>query len=482
MSELPPIDFASLFAGSPNPYVVMDRDLTIVWMNDAYLAATLRRAEDILGKRMFEAFPSDPGSESHQLLSQSFDRVLRTGERDEIALIRYDIANAAGEMEVRYWSATHTPVKDSAGGLAFILQHTVDVTELHSLRRSRDEAGLVQRADAIQARNRDLAEERDRFRRMFEQAPGFVAVVGGSRHVFLMANAAYHRLVGERDLMGKAAADALPEVVEQGFIDLLDRVRAEGKVYVGEREPIMLRSEGSEALSRRYLTFVYQPIFDAGSVTAIFVQGYDVTDEVEASEAQKLLINELNHRVKNTLAIVQGLAAQSFRNIDAAADGLKALDARLNALAAAHSLLTERNWEAARLKDTIRSAVQATLGSEADRVTLVGPALSLPPQTTVSLAMLVHELSTNALKYGALANAEGKIDVRWQVTGEPGKRRLEIDWRESGGPPVVQPARRGFGTRLIERGLSAEGSAKTSIDFHPLGLHCTVVTNIGENG
>jgi PAS domain S-box-containing protein len=480
MSELPPIDFASLFAGSPNPYVVVDRHLTIAWMNDAYLSATMRRREDIIGKTMFEAFPSAPESESFRLLNDSLARVLRTGERDEIALIRYDIANQRGELEPRYWSATHTPVNDAAGNAAYILQHTVDVTELHSLRRSRDEAGVVKRADAIQARNRDLAEERDRFRRMFEQAPGFVAVVGGPRHVFLMANAAYRRLIGERELIGKPVADAVPEVVEQGFIELLDRVREEGKVYVGEREPLMLRSENSDALNRRYLTFVYQPIFDAGQVTAIFVQGYDVTDEVEASDAQKLLINELNHRVKNTLAIVQGLAAQSFRNLEGADEGLAALDARLNALAAAHSLLTESNWEAARVENTIAGAIQATVGSEAHRVSLAGPSLSLPPQTTVSLAMLVHELSTNALKYGALSNDSGTVAVEWQVKEEAESRQLQIDWRESGGPPVEAPTRRGFGTRLIERGLSTEGAARASIEFDPGGLRCTVTIRIGK--
>jgi PAS domain S-box-containing protein len=480
MSDLQPIDFNSLFARSPNPYVVLDRGLSIVWMNDAYLAVTMRRREDLVGRLMFEAFPSDPASESFRLLDQSLARVLRTGQPDEIALIRYDIANAAGEMETRYWSATHTPVTDGEGNAAYILQHTVDVTELHGLRRLRDEVGLVQRADAIQARNRDLAEERDRFRRMFEQAPGFVAVVGGPRHVFLMANAAYRRLVGDRELIGRSVAEALPEVVEQGFVDLLDRVRTEGKVYLGDRERLLLRTEGSDTLSRRYLTFIYQPIFDNGEVTAIFVQGHDVTDEVEASEAQTLLINELNHRVKNTLSIVQGLAAQSFRKLDGAPEALGAFDARLNALAAAHSLLTARSWEAARLEDTIRSAATATLGTEADRVALSGPDLSLPPQTTVSLAMLVHELSTNALKYGALSNAEGKVAVTWTVTGEAPTRTLTIEWRESGGPPVEAPTRRGFGTRLIQRGLSTEAENAATIAFDRDGLRCTVVTRIEE--
>ena len=473
MSGMPPIDFASLFARSPNPYVVLDRDLTIVWMNDAYLSATMREREDITGQPMFEAFPSDPDSESHRLLQASFKRVLRTGEPDELALIRYDIRNAAGEMEERYWSATHTPLEDDAGKVRYILQHTVDVTELHGLRRLRDEMGVVQRAGAIQALNRDLAEERDRFRAFFEQAPGFVAVVGGPAHVFLMANAAYHRLVGGRDIIGRPVADALPEVVDQGFVTLLDRVRTEGKTYLGERVEVMLRAEG-EDLARRYVNFAYQPIMDKGEVTAIFVQGHDVTDEVAAAESQKLLINELNHRVKNTLAIVQGLAAQSFRKLDGAQEAMAAFDARLHALAAAHSLLTARNWEAALLGDTIRSAVEATAGLDVSRFSFAGPDLTLAPQTGVSLAMIMHELCTNAIKYGALSTPEGTVSIEWELETSGGSSAVRVEWRESGGPPAAPPARRGFGTRLIERGLSAEGRNSVALEFPPEGVRCVL--------
>jgi PAS domain S-box-containing protein len=478
VSEVPPLDFASLFARSPNPYVVVDRDLTIVWMNDAYLGATMRSRADITGRSMFEAFPSDPDSDSHRLLRASFDRVLRSGETDELALIRYDIVNAAGEMDERYWSATHTPLTGDNGEVAYILQHTVDVTELHDLRRLRDEVGLVQRADAIQAQNRDLAEERDRFRAFFEQAPGFVAVVGGPGHVFLMANAAYRRLVGGRDILGKPVAQALPEVVDQGFVELLDRVRSSGKTYLGERAELMLRSEGPGELSRRFLTFAYQPIMDKGEVTAIFVQGHDVTEEVAAAEAQKLLINELNHRVKNTLAIVQGLAAQSFCKMDGAQEAMSAFHARLHALAAAHSLLTDRNWEAAQLADTVRAAVEATVGLDVDRFSIAGPDLTLSPQTGVSLAMIVHELCTNAIKYGALSSPGGRVSIAWRAETSGAHAAVHLEWREEGGPPVVVPTRRGFGTRLIERGLSAEGRNSVALDFHPDGVRCVFIMRI----
>src|SRR4051794_17486600 len=120
------LDFEALFGASPNPYVLMAPDFTIVTMNDAYLAVTMRKRDEIAGMPMFEAFPSDPESDSYQSLYNSLERVLRTGKRDEIALIRYDIATPSGGYEERYWSATHTPLFDEIGQVAFILQHTVD--------------------------------------------------------------------------------------------------------------------------------------------------------------------------------------------------------------------------------------------------------------------------------------------------------------------------------------------------------------------
>src|SRR5689334_22318988 len=124
------INFEALFGASPNPYVLLAPDLSMVAMNDAYLSATLRKRDDLIGKKMFEAFPSDPASDSYQLLNASLARAFETGLPDEIALIRYDIPLPSGEIEKRYWSATHTPMLDENGTVAFVMQHTVDVTEL----------------------------------------------------------------------------------------------------------------------------------------------------------------------------------------------------------------------------------------------------------------------------------------------------------------------------------------------------------------
>jgi len=461
-------------ATSPNPYVLLDRDLVIVWMNDAYLRVTMRAKDEILGRRMFDAFPSDPESESHRLLHRSFNRVLASGEPDEIALIRYDIRKPDGAMERLYWSATHVPLCDSAGRVTYILQHTVNVTELHNLRRERDEIGIMKRAQAVQARNSDLAEEGERLRALFEQAPGFVAVLSGPEHRFVLANRAYGTLIGGRDVVGKTVAEALPEVVEQGFVALLDRVYAAGRAYIGERAKVELVRDGGSDAATRYLDFVYQPILDtSGQVTGILVQGHDVTQGVEAEDRQRLLINELNHRVKNTLSIVQGLATQSFRRIEGSGTAQHTFNARLSALAGAHSLLTDRDWKAGRLADILRKSIEATAGQDANRVQLDGPDVMLPPQLALSLTMIVHELSTNAIKYGSLSQPEGSVCVRWFTDEQADGRRVKIAWTERGGPPVQPPTRQGFGTRLIERGLSGE-TGRAVIDYAPEGLRCSI--------
>jgi two-component sensor histidine kinase len=486
LARPPSIDFEALFDASPNPYVLLAPDLTIVAMNEAYLAATMREREDIVGRSMFEAFPSDPDSDSRQLLHNSFERVVRTGEKDEIALIRYDIELPSGEYEERYWSATHTPLLD-AGRVAFILQHTVDVTELHRLRtiaaeaghHAREETGVFQRANAVQEANQTLAQETHRLRSLFEQAPGFTAVVAATDLRFQLANAAYRRLVSGRDVVGKTVAEALPEVVDQGFLTLLEQVRSTGEPYIGRGATVMLEAEGGGPLEERFLDFIYQPISIGGEVTGVFVQGHDVTVQRRAEEHQKLLINELNHRVKNTLSIVQALAMQSFNDRTEPAAARQTFDARLNALSAAHNLLTMENWESAGLLETIEASVAATAGANASRVSMRGPDILLAPQTAVSLAMAIHELCTNAIKYGALSNEKGTVDVQWTTSpGADGLVDVAIEWTEEGGPAVTAPSRRGFGTRLIERGLSAELRSEVTLDFRETGLKCTILAKL----
>ena len=469
------IDFEALFAQSPNPYVVLDDQLRLVWMNDAYLQMIKRERNEILGREIFDVFPSLPHSEGHKQLENSFRKVLATGERNDLALVRYDITKPDGTIEARYWSATHTPLLNKRGAVTHILQYTVDVTELHSLHTLRDEAGILERANAVQARNLNLAEETHQFKALFEQAPGFIAILDGPTHEFRMANASFRHLVGGCDLIGLTVTEALPEMIDQGFVKLLDRVWASAVPYVGHRVKVFFQSDENGELEERFLDFIFQPITGSeGEVIGTFVQGQDISEQVQTENRQTLLMNELNHRVKNTLAIVQGLAMQSFRQLPGSEGPRSTFNARLAALAGAHDLLTLSNWTTAGFVSTIQNAAEASAGADAERLTLEGPDFMLPPQAAVSLAMIIHELCTNAVKYGSLSVPDGRVMLSWTLDDSGNHRQISLRWLESGGPPVQAPAKKGFGSRLISHGFSTERTGKVEMHFHPSGLECIV--------
>ncbi|MEA3066276.1 MAG: hypothetical protein QOJ27_2737 [Sphingomonadales bacterium] len=195
----------------------------------------------------------------------------------------------------------------------------------------------------------------------------------------------------------------------------------------------------------------------------------DIHERKVAEEHQRLLINELNHRVKNTLASVQAIAFQTLKGEVPLAEARARFEARLMALSAAHNLLTEENWGGASLERVAKDSLEH-LGGESSRFDVTGEPLRLAPRAALALAMALHELGTNAAKYGALAADGGRVAIAWTTDGE----RLHLEWRESGGPPVAEPARRGFGSRLIERGLEADLGGVAALHFEPAGLRCEI--------
>jgi two-component sensor histidine kinase len=205
-----------------------------------------------------------------------------------------------------------------------------------------------------------------------------------------------------------------------------------------------------------------------------------------AARRQAILLHELNHRVKNTLATVQGIAAQTLRTDRKMEAARSAFLARLLALAKTHDLLTATNWAGS----SVREVVLAELLPFRDearpgRVKVDGPEVGLTPNATVALGMAVHELVTNAVKYGALSVPGGSVEVAWCVPAprEPGiaARRLHLAWTEMGGPPVVPPSRRGFGSRLIERGLARELGGTTRIEFAREGVRCAMDLSLADH-
>lgn len=197
----------------------------------------------------------------------------------------------------------------------------------------------------------------------------------------------------------------------------------------------------------------------------------DVTARHQAEERRRLLVAELNHRVKNTLATVQSLARQTAHAAVTTGDFTAAFEGRLLALARAHDLLTREDWRGAAVTDVARAALAAHLAS--GRVSLTGPALRVGPREAVALAMALGELATNAVKHGALSAEGGRAAVSWRTDAERGGGVLA--WEEGGGPPVAgPPARRGFGLRLLVQGLRQDLRAAAELDFAPSGLRCAI--------
>jgi two-component sensor histidine kinase len=199
-------------------------------------------------------------------------------------------------------------------------------------------------------------------------------------------------------------------------------------------------------------------------------------EELRAHQRQQLMINELNHRVKNTLFTVQSLARQSLGR-PADTPGLHAFNERIMALARAHDLLTQSVWEGAALKEILEETLEPYL----DRTVLAGPPVALTPNAALALSMVFHELGTNAVKYGALSLPEGSVTVVWHV--DPGAlHRLTLHWEERGGPTVSPPARQGFGSRLIAASLKSDLAGEARIDYRPSGLVCVLTLSLPPTG
>ncbi|WP_420410399.1 sensor histidine kinase [Hoeflea sp.] len=469
------MDFGEMFDALPSPHMVLDRNHCYVAVNKAYEQVVMRGRDELIGRNLFDLFPND--GESGRRLRDSFNRVIETGESDTLAYIPYDIPRPpelGGGMEQRYWTAVHTPVPGK-GGDRYVMQNTVDVTDIVRLRQAaslpfrRAETQLLERAREAEEQHKALMSESAEFRRLFQLAPGFFAVLSGPDHVFTFANDAYMRLVGERQLMGRTVREALPEVGEQGIVELLDQVYRTGNQYQAEAMRVMIRNPDGGKLEETYLDFSYDAIRDTeGKITGIFVQGSDRSEDVKRQHRQRLLLAELNHRVKNTLASVQSIVSQTLRSAPDPATARKNIGARLAALSKAHNLLSAQEWSSTDLAEIIGQEVAVF---DPERISLDGPRFTLSPKASISLAMLVHELATNAVKYGALSSDTGNVAITWR---EEPDGVLKLAWQETGGPSAFPPDGKGFGTRLIESIVSGEFGGAFEPSYREQGFSCIV--------
>jgi PAS domain S-box-containing protein len=296
---------------------------------------------------------------------------------------------------------------------------------------------------------------------------------GAAGNPIIFANDAFLHLTGyaREEVLGqpfnfilahRADADALAKI-ESEFHSDAD----------GSPEVLYRRKDGTEFWAALFINSVRD---EAGNVVQHFASFVDLTKHREEEAKSRMLIDELNHRVKNTLSTVQSIVWQALRTLTDPKVIQGAIESRLHALSRSHDLLTRENWKSAGLHDLIEDALApfGTTNGRAERIVINGPNIRFPPPSALALSIAFNELATNAVKYGALSNETGSILIEWTVEAAPAGNRLVLHWRESNGPKLVLPATKGFGSRVIESGLSHELGGNVELDYQADGLVCSM--------
>ncbi len=336
-----------------------------------------------------------------------------------------------------------TPLFDPAGRLTGGINMLVDITERQHIDEMKEHFSAIVASsdDAIISKNLDgiIRSWNQGAERVF----GYTPEEAIGRHVSILI-----------------PADRLDE--EPGIIERIRR-----GIRIHHYETKRQRKDGSLI----DISLTVSPIKNSrGDVIGASKIARDITERKRAEETKELLLQEIKHRVKNTLGTVQAIASQTFR--DAPPQEREAFTARLRALSAAHDLLTQRDFDQVSARQMTARALAPFQENRAERIHMRGDDIILNANQGLLLAMAIHELATNAVKYGALCNETGEVHVDWQI-GEESGRRLVFHWRESGGPPVTLPSRKGFGSMLLERALQQEQGG-SRITYAPTGVHCTL--------
>jgi PAS domain S-box-containing protein len=281
-------------------------------------------------------------------------------------------------------------------------------------------------------------------------------------------NKGAERLFGyiAEEIVGKPITTIIPPDRQHEEPVILERLRQ------GERiehyETIRQRKDGSLI----EISLTVSPIKNAeGRIIGASKVARDITERRRAEETRELLLNELQHRARNTLGTVQAIAAQTFR--DAPDEQRQSFSGRIEALARVQNVLTRNNWTCAAVGDVVENALAPFRELKREAFQMEGPDASLSASNSLLLAMILHELGTNAVKYGALSNSEGYVSVTWALFDAEHGARLSLHWRELNGPPVEPPSRKGFGSTLIEGVLQGE-NGRAQMEFAPSGLTCTL--------
>ena len=455
-----PDPFASAVRATRMPMLITDPrlpDNVIVFVNDAFTKLTGYERKEIIGRNC--RFLQGPETD--------MDDVKRV--RDAISArvpIEIDLLNYKKDGE-HFWNRLLvSPVFADDGQLLYYFASQFDVTlereRLVNLQRDRDglEAEVGRRIEELRA-----SEARLQF------------ALDAGRLGSWSINLDTQRLTASdecKKICGRAPSDPLTFEELRNSVHPDDRQIQADAIERAVRERSLLDVEyrlHTPAGELRWVQIRGQASYRADGTPLMLVgTTQDVSNRRRADEHRTLLANELSHRVKNILASLQAIVAQTMRRATSVEEAGKTLEARIQAMAAAHDLLISERFESASLRSLIDRTL-APFGVEDNRrFRIVGQDLYLPPRLVVAFALALHELATNATKYGALSTADGVVDLVWQVNHDPHPHSLHLTWRETGGPPVAPPSRTSFGTQLIQRVLAHEISGSAEVAYLPEGV------------
>lgn len=434
---------------SPLPSVLLWGRNGVIIYNDRYAVFAGKRHPQLLGSKVLEGWLEVAGFKA-EVLQVGLAGGTLSFRDEELTLYRNNVP------EQVFMDLNAAPVLGDDGQPAGVLAIVLETTT-----RVQAERQLAEHAETVAQANKRLS-----------------ALVSAT------SDAMYRMSPDWREMRALQGMDFLADTVSPSIAwtddylfpedqphiwAAIEEAKREGKPF--QLEHRVRRADGTAGWT---LSRAVPVTDDKGEIIEWFGAASDVTARKEGEEHLRLVVNELNHRVKNTLTMIQGIATQTFRGAEDLEEAREKFTARLKALANANDVMTDRKWDSASIRDVVGSVIGAYCEAEPQRCEVSGPLIRLSPKRAISFSMALHELATNAVKYGAWSGDHGKVAITWAIGEGEGGQRLKLQWRESGGPPVAPPARRGFGSRLIERGLAAELGGEAKLLFEPSGLTCVL--------
>ena len=426
-----------LYECSPIGLAVIGRDYRLQRIND-FIADIKRRSRDeCLGRPLFELLP-----EIEAVAEPLFKGILSGS--GAVRGVEFQTDRAGGGRTIS-WAAHFYPIAEDSKGISGIGIILEDITEEQVHQR-----GLARLAAIVYAANDAM----------------FSTSLSGVIMNWNPAAEAIFQYTPD-EAAGKPFSMLFPDG-QDGECQALLRDAAKGE---SARLDTELCRKDATPIS---VSLSIAPIKGGDETIAVSVTIEDITERKRFEERQLLMNRELAHRVKNSLAVIQAMARHTLRSSPTPQAFTTSFEGRLQAMSTSHNLLTASQWEGAELSELVREQLAPSVVG-ANRLKMSGPSVKLPPGIATSLGLVLHELSTNAAKYGALSVPAGKVEISWIVEGAGKNRQLRLDWRETGGPPVTPPREKGFGSTLIEY------SGKVTQAFEPEGLHCSVEMAFSED-